>query len=187
MATALAATHGQPHLPQLLCRFLYDQLYGQLLPSNINLPELHENIHVHRSAVATFYAPSDLSGIGGMWREWIRAVPAWHEGPGRYDCLFVVTNESLKGMRGLMIACIQLFLSFQHHGTTYPCALVHWYSYIGDKPDENTGMWIVVLDFCNNGTPFKGSSISTASYKLQISLGSTEMHSSLNAWLSMTH
>jgi hypothetical protein len=91
-----------------------------------------------------------------MRRERIRAIPAWRKGPGRYDCLFVVTDESLNGMRGLTIARVRLFLSFRHRDTTYPCALIHWYSHVGDKPDENTGMWIVAPEFCDDGTPFEG-------------------------------
>lgn len=39
-------------------------------------PQICFNAHllVFNSAVATYYAPSDLSGIGGMHREQIQAV-----------------------------------------------------------------------------------------------------------------
>src|SRR5258708_20197856 len=59
-------------------------------------------------------------------------------------------------MHGLDIAHIWLFLSISYHGTTYPCALVHWYSRVGDEPDEKTGMWIMQPDYHNDETPFKG-------------------------------
>jgi hypothetical protein len=124
--------------------------------SDDNLPEFYEHIHVHNSVVATYYAPSDLSGVGGMRRELIRAVSTWKSGPSRYDCVFAVTDESLKGMRGLDIARVRFFLSFSYRGITYPCALVHWYSRIGDEPDEKTGMWIVQPEVCGDGAPFKG-------------------------------
>lgn len=32
-------------------------------------------------------------------------------------------------------------------GITYPCALVHWFSTVGDSPDDETGMWMVEPDF----------------------------------------
>jgi hypothetical protein len=151
--TALAVTYNRPHLPRLIRRFLYDQLHGHLPSADADLPAFHEQVRIHRSAVATFYAPSDPSGIGGMRRERIRAVPTWRKGPGRYDCIFVVTDESLKGMRGLDIARAQLFLSFPYRGTMYQCALVHWFSRVDDEPDDKTGMWIVEPEFYNDGTP----------------------------------
>ena len=46
-------------------------------------------------------------------------------------------------MRGLDIVHIQVLFSFEFRGKRYPCALVHWFSRIGDATDEDTGMWIV--------------------------------------------
>ncbi len=155
-ATAVAEMYKWPHLPLLICKFLYDQLHQESLPSDADLPGFHEKIHVHRSVIATFHTPSDLSGVGGMWCEWIWAVPTWCDGPRRDDCVFAVTNKSLKGMHGLDIAHIRLFLSISYHGTTYPCALVHWYSRVGDEPDEKTGMWIMQPDYHDDETPFEG-------------------------------
>ena len=34
----------------------------------------------------------------------------------------------------------------------FSCALVHWFSSVGDSPDEHTGMWIVKPDLAENGT-----------------------------------
>jgi hypothetical protein len=110
-------------------------------------------ISVYPSAVATFYAPSDISGIGGMRRERIRAVPSWRRGSGRYDCVFVNTDSAAEGMCGLDVARIRAFLSFKSQGRTYPCALVHWFSRIGDEPDDDTGMWMVEPDFNFDGSP----------------------------------
>src|SRR5258708_6557371 len=81
-----------------------------------DLPEFHEKIQVHKSVVATFYAPSDLSGVGRMQHELIRAVPSWQDGPSRYDCVFAVTDESVKGMRGLDVARVWFFLLFSYCG-----------------------------------------------------------------------
>ena len=43
---------------------------------------------------------------------------------------------------------------FSHTDTatrTYPCALIHWFSKIGEEPDVNTGMWQVKPDFDAEG------------------------------------
>jgi hypothetical protein len=34
-------------------------------------------------------------------------------------------------------------LHLKYGKTPYQCALVHWYSRVGDEPDEETEMWIV--------------------------------------------
>jgi hypothetical protein len=111
----------------------------------------HGYIRVCTSAVATFHAPSDISGVGGMCRERIRATTSWRKGSARYDCAFVETDPALRGMHGLDITRVRLFFSFVYNGITYPCALVHWYSRIGDGPDENTGMWVVEPDWGPDG------------------------------------
>jgi hypothetical protein len=115
-------------------------------------PEFCTKISVYSSAVATFYAPSDVSGIGGMRCERIHAIDSWRNGPGRYDCIFVNTDPSMDGMLGLDIARVRLFFSFKHEDTILPCALVHWFSRVGDSPDEHTGMWIVKPDLAEDGT-----------------------------------
>jgi hypothetical protein len=58
----------------------------------------------------------------------------------------------MDGMLGLDIARVRLIFSFKHGDTIFPCALVHWFSRVGDSPDELTGMWIVKPDFTDNGT-----------------------------------
>lgn len=50
-------------------------------------------------------------------------------------------------MLGLDVAQVKAFLSFTHNSTTYPCALVSWFSRLGDKPDDTTRMWMVEADF----------------------------------------
>ena len=100
-------------------------------------------ITVYPSAVATFHAPSDISGTGGMRSERIRAVASWRNGPSRFDTVFVHTNSNAEGMLGLDVACVRLFFSFTYEGLKYPCALVRWFSRKGDSPDNITGMWIV--------------------------------------------
>lgn len=78
-----------------------------------------------------------------MRRERIHATPSWrHEGP-RYDCVFVETDPTRAGMRGLHAARVLLLFSFKRGGIAYPCALVQWFVTVGDSPDNDTGMWIV--------------------------------------------
>ncbi|KAG1730650.1 uncharacterized protein EDB91DRAFT_1239049 [Suillus paluster] len=83
-------------------------------------------INVFNSACSRFVAPSNLSGIGGMHREHIRACPAWRKEHPRYDCIFVNTNPDLEGMRGMDVARL---------------------------PDDDTGMWMVQPAHHANNAP----------------------------------
>ncbi|KAJ7918853.1 hypothetical protein B0H13DRAFT_2433842 [Mycena leptocephala] len=74
----LAALLDVPTLPNMIRRFLYSQEHpdSDIPTENIPIgdcPLCPKKIKVFSSAVATFYAPSDQSGIGGMYRERIRA------------------------------------------------------------------------------------------------------------------
>ncbi len=137
----------QPDLPDLLRRFLYDQLRQEddLTANEIDIeqcPQITSKVYVHHSAVACFYAPSDISGIRGMRRERIRSTPSWYGYP-RHDCAFVVEDDSKVGFHGMSVVRIQMFLSFTHGKTKYPCALVQWFEKVGHNPDRKTGMWVV--------------------------------------------
>ncbi|KAI0284151.1 hypothetical protein BC826DRAFT_1109838 [Russula brevipes] len=69
--TALASYIGEPKLQEFVQRFLYDQRYPDAIVCGMEapiaacprvLPTLH--VKVFHSASATYFAPSDLSGIG---------------------------------------------------------------------------------------------------------------------------
>lgn len=148
---------GQPDLPDLIRRFLYDQFSPDALicgsdaqltdcPTLGRLP-----VNVYHSAIATYHAPSDPSGIGGMHRERIRSTPSWQRGPARRDCVFVEKDAEQPGMRGLHAAHVLLLFSFKYRGERYPCALVQWFVPFGDEPCEDTGMWVVVPDLDADG------------------------------------
>lgn len=139
---ALAEHIHVPSLPELTLEFLVDQL-----GPTVHLPIIDSKISVFNSAVATFYAPSDPSGVRGMRRERIRSTSAWRKRGPRRDCAFVVENEDLPGMRGLRVVRVRLFFSFMHRGVQYPCALVEWFRSVGDEPDATTGMWRVEPEF----------------------------------------
>ncbi|KAH9917358.1 hypothetical protein B0H21DRAFT_702696, partial [Amylocystis lapponica] len=80
----------------------------------------------------------------------IRATPSWCSGPGCYDCIFVNNNDA-EGFRGMHVARVRLFFSLTFEGQRMPCALVEWFSAVGNEPDEDTGMWIVEPDYDFDG------------------------------------
>lgn len=145
---ALADELNLPQFPSILHCYLHSQLHptDPRDPDDIPLDEcpLYDGtLRVYNSACATFFAPSDLSGLYGMRHEHIRSCPMWRsEGP-RFDCAFVVTDLQAEGMHGLDIARILCLFSVKYLGTFYPCAVVHWFDCVGDGPDLDTGMWIV--------------------------------------------
>ena len=141
-----------PEFPQLIRKFLNYQLYPDT-PDDI-LVHHDGKIRIFYSATATFRAPSDPSGIRSMRREQIRATPSWRNGAPRYDCAFMNCNPGDEDapLHGLEVGRIFLFFCFVHQDTLYSCALVQWYSFIGDKPDEDTGMWLVEPDIHSDGS-----------------------------------
>lgn len=140
--SALGNYIGIPALSILTHHFLRNQLH--LAPEDPSLPDPASLLcSVFHSAVATFYAPSDISGIRGMRREWIRCTPSWRKGDMRRDCALVVQNEDQVGFRGMSAVRIRLFFSFEHAGHLWPCALVEWFKTRGRSRDTVTGMWVV--------------------------------------------
>ncbi|KAK7681444.1 hypothetical protein QCA50_015536 [Cerrena zonata] len=160
-ADELAIHLNLSKFPTLVAHFLWDQLHpnnplveGRQPPASyyqdLNDARL-SRFSIFKSAMATYYAPSDLSGIGGMRREHIRATDSWLKGPPRYDCIFIETDASQVGMRGLHIGRVKLFFSFFRDGVCFPCALIEWFEVIGSEADELTGMWVVEPEFSMTG------------------------------------
>ena len=136
-----------PTFPDLLYTFLNNQLQGESnstdSDSDSNLLDAISPISVYHSAIASFYAPSDPSGIRGMRREHIQSTPSWWSAGPWCDCVFVVEKQVERGFRGMSVVRIRLFFSFSYEGEEYPCALVEWFKKVGRSPDEQTGMWVV--------------------------------------------
>ena len=86
---------------------------------------LPNKILIYPSAIATFYVPSDLSGISGMCSERIHAVDTWHQGVGRYDCMFINTDTLQPDMCGLDVAHARLFFSFTFEQVSNSCTFKH--------------------------------------------------------------
>lgn len=116
------------------------------------LPQIDSRFSVYSSAVATFYAPSDMSGICGMSKERIHSTRSWRNEGARRDCIFA-EKDSTPGFEGLHAARVLLFFSFSHLGVIYPCALVSWFTPLGTEPCEDTCMWIVEPELDMDGAP----------------------------------
>ena len=142
----------------LIRRFLFDQKYpnSEIPGSDINLnllPRFSGRVSVYHSAVATYYAPSDASGVGGMYRERIRVTPAWNRGESsvaRHDCILVQVGPEDDGFRSMQAARVRLFFSIIHDNLTIPCALVEWFETVGNNPHGDVGMWVVKPDYTGN-------------------------------------
>ncbi|KAG2132162.1 hypothetical protein BD769DRAFT_1666157 [Suillus cothurnatus] len=126
-----------PDLPQLVRLFLYDQLLADDSHNSDDVPlsacpRFEGPIKIFNSAAATFFAPSNPSGVGGMRREHICAVPSWQKGPPRYDTVFINTGskDSINRMEVGRVLC---FFSFCHS-------------------DTDTGLWMVRPSFHKDGS-----------------------------------
>jgi hypothetical protein len=144
----------QPKFPLVFTQFLYKfcHLDEQIAPSTTEeCPAFDGTIKVHHSAVTTFYAPSDLSGSGGLRRERIRSTPNFFGHPCR-DTVFVVTDDSQLGMEGMEIGRVLLFFSFEYRQRNFSCTLINWFVH-ADERDPDTGMWIVKQEFDRHDDP----------------------------------
>ncbi|KAG2059328.1 hypothetical protein BDR06DRAFT_1069299 [Suillus hirtellus] len=114
---ALASKLHIPHLVDLVRQFLTEQLYSdkeltEVPVSIMDCPHFDGRIHVFNSTVSTFFALSDLSGIGGMKHKYIHVSPKWRNGHAHKDCVFVITDPNAHGMRGMDIAQVLTFFPF---------------------------------------------------------------------------
>lgn len=143
----------QPILPFALRQFLFMyQFPDEEVPTDIEeLPVFEGKIKVHHSAVAVYYAPSDLCGAGGFQKELIRSTPSFF-GHKRYDTVFVVLDESKKGMEGMEVGHVLLFFSFSYRRQDFSCALINWFVHDPER-DRDTGMWTVNLECDRRGHP----------------------------------
>jgi hypothetical protein len=149
-------------LVTLVRHFLYDQLHpdSELPGCDVEpalLPTLQSAVAVFPSAIATFFAPSDVAGTCGMYRQRIRATPLWRRGDipaPRYDTILVSTGSDADGFLGTHVARVKLFFSFKHDGVEYPCALVEWFQRVADVPEEETGMWLVQPELTSQHTRY---------------------------------
>jgi len=81
----------------------------------------------------------------------MRTTPSWRKASPRHDTIFVRTGLPPEP-HGLSVAQLRLLFSFTINGTRHEVALVEWFSYIGDSPDEDTGMWVVEREKRDDGS-----------------------------------
>jgi len=89
-------------------------------------PVIEGKIHTFNTAVTTFYAPSDNSGVTGMHHEYIQAMSSWRNGPACYNCVLVNAKPDVNGAWGFKVARVFLFFSFLHGGKS-----IHVHSFNG--------------------------------------------------------
>ena len=143
----LASYIKQPQFSVALHRFLYfvDSPSETQIPDCFVQQKFEGKIRVHYSATATFYAPSELCGVGGLLRERIHSTPNFHSAPCR-DTVFVELDGDQLGLLGMVIAHVLLLFSFHYCRKDHSCTLVNWFLHDEDTPDEHTGLWEVRLE-----------------------------------------
>ncbi|KAG2110723.1 hypothetical protein BD769DRAFT_1630318 [Suillus cothurnatus] len=95
-------------------------------------PQFEGHIKILNSAAASFYALSDPSSVGGMRHEHIRAAPSWRQGPARND-IVLVNTASKDGINEMDVS------------HTFLCTLVHWFKFIANEANPDTGMWMLSI------------------------------------------
>ena len=133
----------QPNFKRLVQEHLRRQLGVLEQGLDFDVEDYEVPITTYNSAVAKFYAPSDLSGMHGMRRERIRAVPKWRNGLGRYDTMLIQHSGARTVLSGFTIGRVRLFFSYIYSGERHTCALVHDWEVVGEEPDPDTGFWVV--------------------------------------------
>ncbi|KAF8271283.1 hypothetical protein EI94DRAFT_1568683, partial [Lactarius quietus] len=65
------------------------------------------------------------------------------------NCIFIGNSDSpdAPGFKSLLVAQVCLFFSFKDDNVLYLCTLIHWFSTVGDTPDDESTMWIVEPDY----------------------------------------
>ena len=141
----LAKYINEPNFPSQFKKFLYSRQHpNRPIPDDIEFcVKFSGKIHVSHSAITRFYAPSDLCGPCGMYRQRIRCNPLWHGQP-QHDTVFIVQDAAWEEprMQGMLIAQIHLLFSFMDSNSkTVQCALISWFLPVSNDRDPDTNMW----------------------------------------------
>ena len=128
---------------------MYDLVDERILGSGHHIED--PKAMIVRSATCVYFPLSDRHGIAPK-REILRATPSWRNSSPRHDTVFVKTGLA-PGPHGLSVARLHILFSFMKSNTRHDVALIQWYSYIGDSPDEDMGMWVVEKEKRNDGLP----------------------------------
>ncbi|KAF8257621.1 hypothetical protein EI94DRAFT_1774396 [Lactarius quietus] len=103
------------YLPLLISHFPCEQLDDSIDHEDPHhtCPRYTGQVHVFNHAIATFRTPIDPSNNNSMRDEIIRAAPLWQKGMPRYNCIFINSDNELHGMRGMEVARVICFFSFE--------------------------------------------------------------------------
>ncbi|TFK63739.1 hypothetical protein BDN72DRAFT_872243 [Pluteus cervinus] len=149
----------QPKLHEYIRRFLFDQFHPDSAVSGWDVdlaqcPWINPNLYIsmYYRARITYISPSEPTNLRSVSHEFVRAVPGWQGDEGRHDCVFLYNySDRRPGFAGLHVAQVHIFFSFEIDHLVYPCALVHWFTRVGDEPSPNTRMWVVEPALDNEG------------------------------------
>jgi hypothetical protein len=81
-----------------------------------------------------------------MLHERICSTNKWRNGSERQDCVFVEHDPDTPGFHGMHVVRVFALIKFKYKKTTYPCAVIKWFSATNNMPCPDTGMWIVERD-----------------------------------------
>ena len=91
-----------------------------------------------------------------MYSETIRSTRRWKSGNStigpRWDCILLDNGSNEPGFKGLDVARVHLFFSFETDEQTFPCALIHNFHKTFTEPDPDNGMWIVEPEYVADGS-----------------------------------
>ena len=74
-----------------------------------------------------------------MYLELIHLNFSWHGEGAHHDTVFVTTNLDHDGFWGMCAGGVYLLFLFVYEGVDYHCALVHWFTPVGDSIHKETG------------------------------------------------
>jgi len=94
---------AQANLGCLVQEHLHSQLESLDQGFTFDAEDYNVPIVMYNSAVAKFYAPSNMLGIHGMRKERIRAIQKWRNGPGHYDIVLIWNSTASTLLSGFMV------------------------------------------------------------------------------------
>ncbi|KAG2030481.1 hypothetical protein BDR03DRAFT_936643 [Suillus americanus] len=148
-AWAIGEMIGIPSFHDLVCQFLHDQRNPDHTIPGCDMdisqcPDFNGKVDIFHSAVVSFYTASNICGVNSMLCHTIHVARSWRGDQARHDCIFIEHNLTIPGFQGLYVAQVILLFSFTFQGVDYPCALIHWFSTIGNQPCPNTAHLIPI-------------------------------------------
>ena len=144
----LAVNLKEPGIVPLFLRFLYKEF----IITQRQMDRTDPKVSVVTTATSMYFVPSDCSGTTGYTKELIHAMTSYRKKFPHYDTIFVRTGLT-PGPHGLSVAQLHVLFSFTIKGVHCEVALVEWFSYVGNSPDEDIGMWVVQREKWQDGSP----------------------------------